>query len=505
MSQYIAAIDQGTTGTRCMLFDHDGGVVSWHYREHEQIFPQPGWVEHDALEIWHKTTEVIAGALAKASLTAKDIAALGITNQRETAIVWDRRTGRPYHNAVVWQCMRTQPICQRLIDDGLEPTIKAHTGLVVAAYFSGTKIRWLLDNVPGLRVDAEAGHALFGTVDSWLIWNLTGGTQGGVHVIDVTNASRTMLMNLETLDWDDEMLAMLDVPRAMLPEIRPSSDKQSYGSTRLDGPLGCAIPVCGAVGDQQGALVGQTCLAPGEAKNTYGTGSFLLMNTGQRRVPSASGLLTTVAYALEPGSCQYALEGSIAVTGAAVQWLRDNLGLIQNAAETEAIAGSVADAGGVYFVPAFSGLFAPHWDMYARGTIVGLTRYATKAHIVRATLESICFQSREVLEAMEADSGIALRSLKVDGGAVVNNLLMQMQADILGKQVIRPTVGETTALGSAYMAGLAIGYWESPDDLRRNWQVERVFEPQWDNSQRAGAYAGWQRAVERAKGWLEAE
>lgn len=504
MLKYIAAVDQGTTGTRCMLFDHGGQVASWYYREHEQIFPQPGWVEHDALEIWHKVKEAISGALHKAGITASEIGALGVTNQRETTIVWNKKTGQPYGNAIVWQCTRTQEICQRLIDDGLQSLFRERTGLVIATYFSGTKLKWLLDNMPGLRGDAERGDALFGTVDTWLIWNLTGGVHGGEHVIDVTNASRTMLMNLATLDWDQELLDILRVPRQILPTIRPSSDVRTYGATDVEGPLRARVPICGDVGDQQAALVGQTCFAPGEAKNTYGTGSFLLMNTGERRVPSPSGLLTTVAYGLQPGGCTYALEGSIAVTGAAVQWLRDNLGLIRSAAETEAIAGSVDDAGGIYFVPAFSGLFAPHWDMYARGVIVGLTRYITKAHIVRATLESICYQTREVLEAMEKDAGIALRSLKVDGGAVVNNLLMQMQADILGKQVIRPTVGETTALGAAYMAGLAVGFWGSLDDLRRNWQVERVFEPQWDRGQQQSACTGWQRAVDRAKGWLEA-
>ena len=504
MLKYIAAVDQGTTGTRCMLFDHGGQVASWYYREHEQIFPQPGWVEHDALEIWHKVKEAISGALHKAGIAASEIGALGVTNQRETTIVWNKKTGQPYGNAIVWQCTRTQEICQRLIDDGLQSLFRERTGLVIATYFSGTKLKWLLDNMPGLRGDAERGDALFGTVDTWLIWNLTGGVHGGEHVIDVTNASRTMLMNLATLDWDQELLDILRVPRQILPTIRPSSDVRTYGATDVEGPLRARVPICGDVGDQQAALVGQTCFAPGEAKNTYGTGSFLLMNTGERRVPSPSGLLTTVAYGLQPGGCTYALEGSIAVTGAAVQWLRDNLGLIRSAAETEAIAGSVDDAGGIYFVPAFSGLFAPHWDMYARGVIVGLTRYITKAHIVRATLESICYQTREVLEAMEKDAGIALRSLKVDGGAVVNNLLMQMQADILGKQVIRPTVGETTALGAAYMAGLAVGFWGSLDDLRRNWQVERVFEPQWDRGQQQSACTGWQRAVDRAKGWLEA-
>jgi glycerol kinase len=504
MSQYVAAIDQGTTGTRCILFDHAGCIVSSDYQEHRQIFPQPGWVEHDAVEIWQQSNAVLRGAVERAGVKPGDVVALGITNQRETAVVWDRHTGQPYCNAVVWQCTRTREMCQRLIDDGAEALIRERTGLVVATYFAGPKIRWLLDNVPGLRAAAERGDALFGTVDSWLIWNLTGGPQGGAHITDVTNASRTMLMNLRTLDWDPDLLELLGVPAGMLPTIRPSSDRATYGVTLASSPLGAGVPVCGNLGDQQGALVGQTCFAPGEAKNTYGTGSFLLMNTGDQPVPSQAGLLTTVAYGLEPGVCRYALEGSIAVTGAAVQWLRDNLGLIQNAAETEEIAATVQDAGGVYFVPAFSGLFAPHWDMYARGAIVGLTRYATRAHLVRATLESICYQAREVLEAMEADSGIALRALKVDGGASANNLLMQMQADILGKSVIRPAVRETTALGSAYMAGLAVGFWDNLEDLRQNWQVERTYEPTWDDAARAEGYAGWRKAVERSRGWIEA-
>lgn len=502
MSAIIAAIDQGTTGTRCMLFGHEGLPIAFHYKEHEQIFPRPGWVEHDPLEIWHAVQETLHGALDKADLSAREVAALGITNQRETTLVWNRRTGRPYHNAIVWQCTRTQRLCQRLIDDGLEPLFRERTGLVVATYFSGPKLAWLLEHVPGLRADAERGEALFGTVDSWLAWNLTGGVHGGSHVTDVTNASRTMLMNLHTLDWDDELLALFGIPRAMLPEIRPSSEARSYGATPA-ALLGALVPVCGILGDQQAALMGQTCFDPGEAKNTYGTGSFLLMHTGEKPVPSPSGLLTTVAYGLEPGRCAYALEGSIAVTGAAVQWLRDGLGLIQSAAETETLAATVPDAGGCYFVPAFSGLFAPHWDMYARGAIVGLTRYVTKAHLVRATLEAICYQTREVLEAMEQDAGLPLRALKVDGGAAANNLLMQLQADILAKEVIRPTVGETTALGAAYAAGLAAGYWSGLDDLRRNWQVQRTFTPTWDEARRAAGYAGWRKAVARSRGWLE--
>ena len=503
MSRFVAAIDQGTTGTRCMVFDQTGSVVASHYEEHRQIFPRPGWVEHDPMEIWHTTEHTIRGALAERNLNARDIAALGVTNQRETTVVWDRATGRPYCNAIVWQCTRTQEICQGLIDEGLEPLFRERTGLVVATYFAGPKLKWLLDHVPGLRSAAGRGEALFGTIDTWLIWNLTGGPRGGAHVTDVTNASRTMLMNLDRLDWDEELLGALDIPREMLPTIRPSSDQETYGCTLATGAMGARIPVCGDLGDQQAALVGQVCFSPGEAKNTYGTGSFLLMNTGQDRVPSSSGLLTTVAYGLEPGRCSYALEGSIAITGAAVQWLRDNLGLIEKASETEAIASSVEDAGGVYFVPAFSGLFAPHWDMYARGAILGLTRYVTRAHLVRATLEAICYQTREVLEAMEADSGLPVRNLKVDGGAVVNDLLMQLQADILGKPVTRPTVAQTTALGAAYMAGLATGFWQSLDALRQHWGADRVFEPHWTDSQRAQGYHGWKRAVERAKGWIE--
>jgi glycerol kinase len=486
-----------------MLFNQLGEIVGSAYEEHEQIYPQPGWVEHDPLEIWAKTQRVIAMGLSASGLSHRDIAGLGITNQRETAVLWDKTTGKPIHNAVVWQCTRTQAICQALLNDGLELTFRNKTGLVVATYFSGPKIRWLLDHVPGARAKAESGQVLFGNMDTWLIWNLTGGVSGGAHITDVTNASRTMLMDLRTLDWDDELLDILGVPRAMLPEIRPSSDSSFYGMTLADGALGGEVPLCGDLGDQQGALVGQTCFAPGEAKNTYGTGCFTLLNTGDEIIPSQHGLLTTVAYATEPGVATYALEGSIAITGAAVQWLRDNLGIISNAAETEAIAATVEDAGGIYFVPAFSGLFAPHWDMYARGAIVGLTRYVNRAHLVRATLEAICYQSREVLEAMEADSGIQLEALKVDGGAVVNNLLMQMQADILGTPVVRPIIGETTALGSAYMAGLATGLWESLEDLKANWGVDRTFTPAWSPEQRQAGYAGWQRAVERTKGWVE--
>ena len=502
MVQYAAAIDQGTTGTRFIVFDEIGQIVTAFYEEHAQIYPQPGWVEHDAAEIWKKTCHVIRGALNEAGLRPSELAGVGITNQRETVVVWDRRTGEPLCNAVVWQDTRTREMCQRLIADGLEPTFRTKSGLPINTYFSGPKLKWLLDRIPGLRERAEAGDAAFGTVDSWLVWNLTGGPKAGVHVTDVTNASRTMLMDVRTLAWDDELLGILSIPRQMLPEIRPSSDTDFYGSTLRDGPLGGEVPVCGILGDQQAALFGQACYGIGDAKNTYGTGSFMLLNTGDEPVPSTSGLLTTVAYGL-PAGTTYALEGSIAVTGAAIQWLRDNLGLIQSAAETEEIAESVDDAGGIYFVPAFSGLFAPYWDMDARGAIVGLTRYITRAHIVRATLESICFQARDVVEAMETDSGIHLSTLKVDGGASVNNFLMQLQADILGVPVVRPVVHETTALGAAYAAGLATGLWSGLDVLQANWGVDRVFEPRWSVDQREEAYAGWKKAVERSRGWVE--
>jgi glycerol kinase len=495
-----AAVDQGTTGTRFMIFDRQGQVVSSMYQEHRQIYPQPGWVEHDASEIWAKTRRVIGGVLAESGVAVGDIAGIGITNQRETAVVWDPQTGESLYNAIVWQDTRTRDLCQQLQADGLEATFRAKAGLPIATYFSGPKIKWILDNVPGVRRKAERGEALFGNIDTWLIWNLTGGPDGGAHVTDVTNASRTMLMDLRTLDWDAELLSTLSIPCQMLPRIRPSSDPAHYGHTLVKGPVGGAVPICGDLGDQQAALFGQTCYTPGEAKNTYGTGCFMLLNTGAEAVPSTSGLLTTVAYGLPEGTT-YALEGSIAITGAAVQWLRDNLGLIQSAAETETVAQSVADAGGIYFVPAFSGLFAPYWDMDARGVIVGLTRYVTKAHLVRATLEAICYQTCDVLEAMRADSGIELAALKVDGGATVNNFLMQLQADVVGVPVVRPTVHETTALGAAYAAGLAAGLWSGLDELRANWSVDRTFTPQWDEDRRAAGYRGWQRAVERTRGW----
>ncbi len=500
--RYVAAVDQGTTGTRFMLFDQRGQVVAARYEEHDQIYPQPGWVEHDPMDIWAKTQQVMADTLAQGDIKPGEIVGLGITNQRETTILWDKATGQPVYNAVVWQCTRTTGICQRLKDAGLEGAFRIKTGLPVATYFSGPKIRWILDNVEGAWSRAERGEILFGTVDTWLMWWLTGGPNGGVHVTDVTNASRTMLMNLHTLEWDDQLLDILGIPRVMLPEIRPSSDASFYGLTQADGPLGAGVPVCGDMGDQQAALFGQACYAPGEAKNTYGTGCFMLLNTGEQVVPSESGLLTTVAYGLEPGKAVYALEGSIAITGAAVQWLRDNLGLIESAAETQEIASAVEDTGGVYFVPAFSGLFAPHWDMYARGAIVGLTRYTDRRHLVRATLESICYQTRDVLEAMRADADIALMSLKVDGGATVNDFLMQLQADIVGVPVVRPVVNETTALGAAYAAGLATGLWQDLDALRANWREDRTFEPAWDEARREAGYLGWKKAVERAMNWV---
>lgn len=501
--KYVAAIDQGTTGTRFMIFNHSGQVVSPAYQEHRQIYPQAGWVEHDPLEIWARTQEVISEALEKGHVDPREISAIGVTNQRETTLIWDRATGQPICNAIVWQCTRTREICQELLDQGLEEMIRNKTGLVIATYFSGPKIKWILDNLPGLRERANKGEILFGNMDTWIIWNLTGGSQGGAHITDCSNASRTMLMNLRTLDWDEEILEILDIPRPLLPQIRPSSDRDLYGLTTEEGPLGTHIPVSGDLGDQQAALFGQACFAPGEAKNTYGTGNFMLLNTGERIVPSKSGLLTTVAYSLQSGQAVYALEGSIAITGAAIQWLRDNLGLIGDAAETEEIASSVEDSGGCYFVPAFSGLFAPYWDMYARGVIVGLTRYVNKAHLVRATLESICYQSRDVLEAMVADSGVQLKSLKVDGGAVKNNFLMQLQADILGLKVIRPRINETTVLGAAYAAGLAVGFWEGLDDLEANWVADREFSPTWDEARRAQGYNYWKKAVERTRGWVE--
>jgi glycerol kinase len=503
MASYVSAIDQGTTSTRFMIFDHAGSVRASHQMEHQQIYPQPGWVEHDPMEIWQRTQDVIQGALQKAGLGAGDLAAIGITNQRETTVVWNRRTGRPYMNAIVWQDTRTDSLINYWSKEGRQDRFRAKTGLPLATYFSGPKIRWMLDTVDGLRADAERGDALFGTIDTWLLWNLTGGTDGGVHITDVTNASRTMLMNLQTLAWDDEILSLMGVPRAMLPEIRPSSDPRLYGMTRADGPVGGEVALCGDLGDQQAALYGQTCFDPGEAKNTYGTGCFMLLNTGTKIVPSESGLLTTLGYQIGDQPAVYALEGSIAITGALVQWLRDNLGIIQQSGDIEPLARTVEDNGGVYFVPAFSGLFAPYWRSDARGVIAGLTRYANKGHIARAALEATAYQTMEVLKAMEKDSGVKLTRMKVDGGMTGNELLMQFQADVLGVPVVRPKVAETTSLGAAYAAGLAVGFWESQDALRANWGVDRTWEPEMDTGRREKLYGEWLKAVERTFGWVE--
>jgi glycerol kinase len=502
-SRYVAAIDQGTTSTRCMIFDHGGQVIAVDQKEHQQIFPRAGWVEHDPLEIWERTQQVVRGALTRAGARPGEIAAVGVTNQRETTLIWDRLTGKPYYNAVVWQDTRTKDLCDRLAADGGQDRFREKAGLPLATYFSGPKAQWLLENISGMRAAAEQGEALFGNIDSWIIWWLTGGPAGGAHVTDVSNASRTLLMNLATLDWDEEILAILGIPRQMLPRIVSSSDSRTWGATLKDGPFGDTIPVCGDLGDQQAALVGQTCFSPGEAKNTYGTGCFMLLNTGAEIVPSRNGLLTTLAYRFGDDPPIYALEGSIAITGALVQWLRDNLGIIQNSVEVEALARSVADNGGIYFVPAFSGLFAPYWRSDARGAIVGLTRYITKGHLARAALEATAFQTREVLDAMNQDSGVALKSLKVDGGMVYNELLMQFQSDILGVPVVRPKIAETTALGAAYAAGLATGFWSTTADLRENWQVGQTWSPQMEPGQRQNLYKGWKKAVERTFGWIE--
>ncbi len=503
MPDFVGAIDQGTTSTRFMIFDHGGNEIGRHQLEHEQILPRAGWVEHNPTEIWERTRAVIETAMNRAGLAAPDLAALGVTNQRETAVVWNRRTGRPYHNAIVWQDTRTDRIASALDRDGRGDVIRRKAGLPPATYFSGGKIQWILENVDGVREAAEAGDAIFGNTDTWLLWNLTGGTDGGVHVTDPTNASRTMLMDLETLDWDDELLSFFGIPRQMLPSIAPSSHPGLYGTTRATGPLKGEVPLSGDLGDQQAATVGQVCFGVGEAKNTYGTGNFLLLNTGTELVRSQNGLLTTVCYRFGEEPPVYALEGSIAVTGSAVQWLRDQLGIISGAAQSEALARQVEDNGGVYFVPAFSGLFAPYWRSDARGAIVGLSRFNNNAHLARATLESICYQSRDVVEAMRQDSGVALDVLRVDGGVTANDLCMQIQADILGVSVSRPVVAETTALGAAYAAGLAVGFWKSTDELKQNWQEGRRWEPQWSDEQRATGYAGWKKAVERTLDWVD--
>ena len=495
MNRYVAAIDQGTTSSRCIVFDHDGAIVAVDQKEHRQIFPRPGWVEHNAEEIWTNVESVVAGALKKLSIKPHDLAAVGITNQRETTLVWNKATGKPVHNAIVWQDTRTDRLVRDLGGSQGQDRFRDLCGLPLATYFSGPKARWILDAQPELRKSAEAGELLFGTMDSWLIWKLT-----GRHVTDVTNASRTMLMNLRTLQWDDTLLAAIGVPRAMLPEICSSSQVYGNATGVLQG-----VPVASALGDQQAALFGQTCFSPGEGKNTYGTGCFLLVNTGQQLVQSNNGLLTTVGYKIGTQPAVYALEGSIAVTGALVQWVRDNLGLISNAAEIETLAGSVENNGGCYFVPAFSGLFAPYWQSTARGVIVGLTSYVTKGHIARAVLEATAWQTREVVDAMAADSGVALTTLKVDGGMTANGLLMQFQADVLDVPVVRPVVSETTCLGAAYAAGLAVGYWPNIEGLRANWKKSVEWKPTMSAAQRGKGFRKWKKAVKRSMDWTDAD
>ena len=496
MADYVAALDQGTTSTRCMVFDHGGNVVAVEQLEHEQIYPQPGWVEHDPNEIWQRSRQVMDKAAQDAG---GEIKAVGVTNQRETTVVWDRNTGEPVHNAIVWQDTRTDKLCDELMKDGGQDRFRLKNGLPIATYFSGPKVRWILDNVDGAQARADAGDLCFGNIDTWCIWNLTGGTDGGLHITDVSNASRTMLMNLATLDWDDELLSAIGVPRSMLPEIKPSS--APYGE--ITSGVFKGIQVAGDLGDQQAATFGQTCFSVGEAKNTYGTGNFLLLNTGNEAVQSKNGLITTVGYKIGDQKAVYCLEGSIAITGALVQWLRDNLKMIRTAPEVEDLAKSVEDNGGCYIVPAFSGLFAPYWKSDARGVFAGLTRYVTAGHIARATLEATAFQSREVADAMNADSGVDLESLKVDGGMVGNETLMQFQADILGVPVIRPKVAETTALGAAYAAGLATGFWSTEQELRENWVEDKRWNPQMDASKRDTAYHFWKKAVERTFDWAE--
>ena len=498
MPKYVMALDAGTTSNRCILFNEKGEMCSVAQKEFTQYFPKPGYVEHDANEIWSTQMGVAVEAMSKIGAEAADISAIGITNQRETTIVWDRKTGEPVYHAIVWQCRRTSEDCDELKAKGLTESFRSKTGLVIDAYFSGTKLKWILDNVEGARERAERGELLFGTVETWLIWKLT---KGAVHVTDYTNASRTMLFNIQELEWDDEILQELDIPKCMLPQVKPSSCIYGYTDPSL---FGGAIPISGAAGDQQAALFGQTCFNPGEAKNTYGTGCFLLMNTGEKPVFSKNGLVTTIAWGLD-GKVNYALEGSIFVAGAAIQWLRDELRLIDSAADSEYMAGKVKDTNGCYVVPAFTGLGAPHWDQYARGTIVGITRGVNKYHIIRATLESLAFQTNDVLQAMKSDSGIELTSLKVDGGASANNLLMQMQSDIIGAPVNRPSCVETTAMGAAYLAGLAVGYWDSKDDVIKNWSIDRTFRPEISDEERASKIKGWNKAVRYAFDWAREE
>jgi glycerol kinase len=503
MGNFIGALDLGTTSNRFIVFDPAGRIVGLDQKEHRQIFPQPGWVEHDPLEIWENTGDVIRGGLAKTGLSGKDIAAIGITNQRETTVVWDKRTGRPYTNAIVWQDTRTDAICRRLSEEGGQDRFRDKTGLPLSTYFSGPKLRWVLDHVEEAREGARNGTALFGTIESWIIWWLTGGPDGGSHVTDVSNASRTMLMDLRALAWDEEILQILDLSPSMLPRIVPSIDSETWGTTLADGPFGAQIPVCGALGDQQAALVGQVCFEPGEAKNTYGTGCFLLLNTGTEAVFSRHGMLTTIAYQIRGQKPVYCLEGAIAIAGALVQWLRDNLGFIRHAGEIETLASGVEDNGGAYIVPAFSGLFAPYWRSDARGVIVGLTRYINRHHIARAVLEAVAYQTLDVVEAMRKDSGVALSSLRVDGGMVANELLMQFQADVLGVPVIRPQITETTALGAASAAALASGTVRGLDELKANWAFDKSWQPRMEAARREKGINGWKKAVERTYGWVD--
>jgi len=501
MAKYVGAIDQGTTSTRFMIFDHGGQVVSVSQKEHEQIFPDPGWVEHDAKQIWDNTKRVIQGALKKKNLTGNDLAAIGITNQRETTVIWDKTTGKPLYNAIVWQDTRTADLCNKLAKKEGLGRFRAQTGLPVATYFSGPKIKWLIENVSAVSEAVNKGTALFGNMDTWVLWNLTGGVHGGLHITDVTNASRTLLMNLESLDWDDEILDIIGVPRSLLPQIQSSS--QVYGTTSEKELLKTKVPIAGILGDQQAALVGQTCFTVGEAKNTYGTGCFMLLNTGEKAVLSKNGLITTVGYKFGESKAIYALEGSIAIAGALVQWLRDNLGIINSSADIESLAQTVKDNGGIYFVPAFSGLYAPYWQSNARGLIIGLTRYVNKGHLARAVLEATAYQTREILDAMYKDSGVKLITLKVDGGMVVNELFMQFQADVLGVPVVRPTVNETTALGAAYAAGLAVGFWNDFDDLRKNWSKSKEWQPDLKSFAKNSGYKKWLKAVKRSFDWLD--
>ena len=503
MSKYIGALDLGTTSNRFIVFDHSGQIIGLDQIEHEQIFPRPGWVEHNPMEIWKNCETAVGAALNKTGIAGKDLQAIGITNQRETTVVWDKTTGKPFYNAIVWQCTRTDNICRRLSEEYGQDGFREKTGLPVASYFSGPKIQWILENISEAKTAAQKGSALFGTIETWIIWWLTGGPKGGAHVTDVTNASRTLLMNLNTLQWDKDILKILDIPEQILPRIVPSIDHRTWGHTRKNGPFQATIPICGALGDQQAALVGHACFEVGEAKNTYGTGCFLLLNTGNTAVTSRQGLLTTIAYQVRGQNPVFCLEGSVAVTGALVQWFRDNLGIIESAPEIENLALTVENNGGAYIVPAFSGLFAPYWRSNARGAIMGLTRFVNKGHLARAVLEATAYQTRDIVEAMNRDSGVELSKLKVDGGMVNNNLLMQIQADILNVPVIRPKMTETTALGAAYAAGLAINFWSGFEELRKNWVEDCHWEPKMDEKKRRQDYAYWQKAVQRTFDWME--